>query len=473
VFEIDPYNIDVREKMKDLLLEAGRIPEALSQLFFLVDVFRETQPEGAVYYLHEILKMDPPNAKARTIIKELGGIMPEEIEEKSAASDWTEKEEPSKAKLIREEEVVVVAGKPREIAAKAPAPSRKATEKAPLPSIPAVLFGSASSASAEAEVDPFSDEEFDGEEHPEPLLNVDENYSMTNEESTSSSAGFDTSFSNLRNSEVPEFDPSKPLIDETSTSMTLKELSTQIEESVINQEQNFEEVRFEELSDRFPATEEAAEDDVPDIQDDLDEIAFFLEQELVEEASQAIDELKEKYPDDPRVIQTARAIAQLLAAGEAPEEEQTEEEEAADGVVSRYQSDEQQEILEDDFSTHYDLGIAYKDMGLFDDAIQEFKIAAGDTSRTAMSKMMIGMCYNCLERNEDAVEVFKEGLMCKPLETQHELGLLYELGVTFQMMGKRQNALACFKKISKIEPDFTDVPARIKALTRTVGPTRK
>ena len=457
IFKIDMYNIDARERMKDLLLEAGKVNEALSQLFFLVDVFHDSQPEGSVYYLHEILRIDPSNAKARTVIKELGGIMPDEVDDKQEEQERSA-EEQSSIKII-EEEAVIIAGKPRERAGKTIAEERKI-----LPSIPAVLFGSGESAPPEQD-----DFEIEDEEYSSPLLMEDQAYSSIEEESGETVLGFDTSFSNLKSNEVRDFDPSKPLINESSASVRLKDLGSQTEDRMSSQIDDIEEVRFDELSDRFPALEEALEDDQPDIQDELDEIGFFLEQGLIEEAAAIIDDLTAKYPDDSRVIEAAQRIAEQSGNGDETEKDEGE----ADVVVSRYQMNEQQVILENDYSTHYDLGIAYKDMGLFDDAIQEFKTASGDPERAALAKMMIGMCYNCLERNEDAVEAFKEGLTYKSLDKKHELGLLYELGVTFQMMGKRQNALACFKKISTIDPEFTDVPARINALTRSVASPRR
>jgi pilus assembly protein FimV len=465
VFKIDTYNIDARERMKDLLLESGNVNEAISQLFFLVNIFHDSQPEGAVYYLHEILRIDPSNAKARKTLGELGGIMPEELDEASEEQGLGKQREQRDLKVIKEEEQVVIEGKPRKTAAKVF--EKRGMKEAP--SIPAVLFGSSSSIPNGPDEPEVGNEEIEAEEDMISDLTEDQVYSSIKEDSEVVAAGFDTSFSNLKSPEAPEFDPSKPLIDESSTSVTLKDLSDQIEDNVARSTGDFEEVKFEELSDRFPAAEDASGGEQPDIQDDLDEMAFFMEQGLVGEATQILDDLAAKYPDDPRVADAKRMIEQY----DESEDADQEGEDASDGVVSRYQMDEQEEISEDDFSTHYDLGIAYKDMGLFDDAIQEFKIASGDPERTASAKMMIGMCYNCLERNEDAVEVFKEGLACQKLEQKHELGLLYELGVTFQMMGKRKSALACFKKISKIDPEFTDVPARIKALTRSVAASRK
>jgi tetratricopeptide (TPR) repeat protein len=125
----------------------------------------------------------------------------------------------------------------------------------------------------------------------------------------------------------------------------------------------------------------------------------------------------------------------------------------------------QEQISEGDFATHYDLGIAYKDMGLFDNAIEEFKIASGDPKKIAPSKMMIGMCYVNLNQMDDAIAIYKQGLSIDTLDQQQKLGLLYELGVTYQSMEKKNEALDCFNKIVGYDPKFADVKSRIATLT--------
>jgi len=41
------------------------------------------------------------------------------------------------------------------------------------------------------------------------------------------------------------------------------------------------------------------------------------------------------------------------------------------------------EVGEDDYETHYDLGIAYREMGMIDDAIEEFRYSGNDTEKNS------------------------------------------------------------------------------------------
>ncbi len=77
---IDPFNIDARERMRDVLLKKGDNKGATEQLYILADAFREAQPEGSIYYCHEMLRIDPSSTRARQLITELGGVMPEDLD---------------------------------------------------------------------------------------------------------------------------------------------------------------------------------------------------------------------------------------------------------------------------------------------------------------------------------------------------------------------------------------------------------
>ncbi|MCP4677179.1 MAG: tetratricopeptide repeat protein [Deltaproteobacteria bacterium] len=415
LFEFDPYNIDARERLKGILLDLGRTEEALEQLFTLAEVFKETQPEGSIYYLHDILRLDSNNQRARQMITELGGIMPEDLDETHRIDD-TQSAMPTIEET--DDEIVVLDEEPLEPGADISDLDEPAFTPAPEPPT--------------AQPTPDTD-------------------------------GYDF-----------ENEPFKAPADA---------------QSVVS-----------DLDWRGPATARKTATDnademvasivLPDINDDLEELDFFIEQELFEEAEGLLEGLVAQYPNDHRVIVAMEAFKKARDSEGAVSEEPPREphlpsfapglieqqfnlendgknavEDEVSETVGRSRVDVQDQISDSDFSTHYDLGLAYKEMGLLEDAITEFQIASGDRGKIALTKQMIGMCYAGLERMDDAVNVFKEGLGQDNLEEQQERGLLYELGVVYQMMGKRDEALDCFHKINNQDSDFADVPARIETLT--------
>ena len=72
IFELDPLHFEAREKLKDLFLELGREAEAIEELWRLVEMFQPTQPQGAAYYLREILQLSPHDDRALERVSSMG-----------------------------------------------------------------------------------------------------------------------------------------------------------------------------------------------------------------------------------------------------------------------------------------------------------------------------------------------------------------------------------------------------------------
>ncbi|MCK5258792.1 MAG: tetratricopeptide repeat protein, partial [Thermoplasmatales archaeon] len=79
-------------------------------------------------------------------------------------------------------------------------------------------------------------------------------------------------------------------------------------------------------------------------------------------------------------------------------------------LISQFRREVFESVGEGDFHSRYDLGVAYKGMGLYQEAIEEFEIAAKDGELKFKALEMIGSCF--LERGkiEDAIKVLNEGL---------------------------------------------------------------
>ncbi|MDA8084865.1 MAG: tetratricopeptide repeat protein [Nitrospiraceae bacterium] len=62
-------------------------------------------------------------------------------------------------------------------------------------------------------------------------------------------------------------------------------------------------------------------------------------------------------------------------------------------IFQEFKKGLEKELGEEDSETHYNLGIAYKEMGLVDDAIKEFQTSRNDPKRFIQSSTMLGVCY--------------------------------------------------------------------------------
>jgi len=135
-----------------------------------------------------------------------------------------------------------------------------------------------------------------------------------------------------------------------------------------------------------------------------------------------------------------------------------------DQVFEKFRAGIRSQVSENDSATHYDLGVAYKEMGLVPDALHEFELAARDPQRECNCFAMIGLVY--LEQNQldRAVESYVRALGAADKTVEQEMNVYYDLGTVYEMKGKTQDALYYFQKIARRDPGYRDVSERIGAL---------
>ena len=140
------------------------------------------------------------------------------------------------------------------------------------------------------------------------------------------------------------------------------------------------------------------------------------------------------------------------------------EEEGFEQVFAAFKQGVQRELDDGDHEAHYDLGIAYKEMGLFDDAIQEFGQAMQSPDRKLACLHMMGLCALDLGRITDATAHLEQALALPELPPEQQLGLRYDLGRAYAESGDVARARASFEAVLELEPDFGDVAERLQAL---------
>jgi pilus assembly protein FimV len=120
-------------------------------------------------------------------------------------------------------------------------------------------------------------------------------------------------------------------------------------------------------------------------------------------------------------------------------------------------------VDEEDVDTHYDLGLAYKEMGLHDEAIKEFEKVIRAPGREVQCRVMIGLCYRDLGNASEAIHQFKQGLHAEPSDRERQ-SLYYEIGLTYEAIGDFAEALYYFEMVMKRDPAFADAAARANDL---------
>jgi tetratricopeptide (TPR) repeat protein len=126
-------------------------------------------------------------------------------------------------------------------------------------------------------------------------------------------------------------------------------------------------------------------------------------------------------------------------------------------------------VGEEDFQSHYDLGVAYKEMGLLDEAIAEFQKALRSSAGRLMSSEALGMCF--FEKRQFAVAetILKRGLEAPAVGDAERIGLLYWLGRSLEEQERVADALTAYNRVFAVDITFKDVSGRVRALHGRAG----
>lgn len=128
-----------------------------------------------------------------------------------------------------------------------------------------------------------------------------------------------------------------------------------------------------------------------------------------------------------------------------------------------------------DYETHYNLGLAYKDMDLFEDALEEFQIAASLTSPSDGSPRylqccnLLGHCFMQTGVPEVAVKWLTKGLNVPNISHEERIALTYELGAAYEQAGDLDHALESFTEVYGVNVSYRNVNERLKMLKARAG----
>ncbi len=133
-------------------------------------------------------------------------------------------------------------------------------------------------------------------------------------------------------------------------------------------------------------------------------------------------------------------------------------------IFREFKKGVEQQLSAEDYETHYNLGIAYKEMGLVDEAIGEFQLASKDLGRAIECCSMLGHCFLEKGMPQLAVKWFRKGLETPTISPIETAGMLYDLGAVYQDTGDWELAIKTFQEVSALNRNYRDVARRVKDL---------
>src|SRR5207245_6991660 len=150
----------------------------------------------------------------------------------------------------------------------------------------------------------------------------------------------------------------------------------------------------------------------------------------------------------------------------ADEEPTGDEERDFQEMLERFKQGIDENIDEGDFQSHYDLGVAFKEMGLLDEAIAELQKALRAPEGKLKSSEALGVCFI-----EKGAHIVAESILRRAIELpasgdQERMAILYWLGRALEAQGKKVEAREVYGRVFAVDIRFMDVAERAKALAR-------
>lgn len=133
-------------------------------------------------------------------------------------------------------------------------------------------------------------------------------------------------------------------------------------------------------------------------------------------------------------------------------------------LLAQFKEKLKESLSHDDIGSHYDLGLAFKEMGLLDEAISEFQIAlrAGDDRLKIFEEL--GQCFLLKRQYNIAVKVLSRALQFEPDDEIELIGVYYHLGRAYEELGHRERAMDAYERVVGLDINFQDVSDRMARL---------
>jgi tetratricopeptide (TPR) repeat protein len=131
-------------------------------------------------------------------------------------------------------------------------------------------------------------------------------------------------------------------------------------------------------------------------------------------------------------------------------------------IVSDFKRKVDEKIGTIDLEARYNLGIAYLEQDLIDDAIKEFILASQDEKWEMESFTNLGECYKRKEEFSEAIKWYEKALQLVGSESIQAYALKYEIASLYEAKKESNKALMLFGEVLEWNPEYGDVTARIK-----------
>ncbi len=478
--DIEPRSMDVREALRDTLLEAGQSEDAVLEMLAIAGLYIDAlDGESAARALQDVLALDPTNQRAIEMLQELGYEIVDESEGEGepqdtdagertayvpgAASAGDEDRLPSYdlEEMGPEDVSARYTGESRRIRPSSQRPPPMGDDDGALPSFP---LDGPDEYEPESHAPSTRPGSVDGGQYQEDLEGNDtgESYQANGQQANDYPRGGDgTDQHGAYDEEAAPSTVAPAAAAYSSSGGGSAELEEALEESEFFVSRGLYEDARAILADHY-----ARNPNHPLLRERIAEIDAQLEEMRGVQGGSGARER----PQEDRSFDIAANIDSLdsIETGAPPRQAFQEEQQQVDveEVFAKFKEGVAAQISIEDSESHENLGIAYKEMGLVDDAIREFEVAARDPKRECVCQFNIGMVEMERGRIAEAIDAFLRGLNAPEKEPQQETMLCYEIGAAYEQMKMNREALTYFQKTMRRDPAYRDVQERVRRLAK-------
>jgi tetratricopeptide (TPR) repeat protein len=131
------------------------------------------------------------------------------------------------------------------------------------------------------------------------------------------------------------------------------------------------------------------------------------------------------------------------------------------------------QVEKGDFSAHYDLGISYKEMGMYEMAINEFKSAMRGKTEQLKSLDMLAICHIEIGRYSTAENIFKKALSLPDRSNEEYAGISFNLGQLYEQEKQYVKAMELYRKTKSLGGKFPGIEKKIKNMEDNLKTDKK
>lgn len=138
-------------------------------------------------------------------------------------------------------------------------------------------------------------------------------------------------------------------------------------------------------------------------------------------------------------------------------------------IFDEFKKGVDEKIGQEDYDTRYNLGIAYKEMGLLEEAIHEFLISSKHPLKFFDSAGLLGMCFREKGMFSEAVSWFIKAAESPDRKVEEYLAVKFELVMTYRLQEDFESAAAVAEQIIKMDSSYRNITEIYEEIRRSIS----